>query len=232
MADDAFTPMANRNQPLRPEILNHTRLNLVEHPLAETLLATLRDDRVGAARFGDAAARLAGFLIWEASRDLETEHHTVPGFTGAPVPVRRLVTCPAGVIILRAGEVFANPFRAVFPDAALYHLGIARDEKSLDHQVYSDNVPLLSVSVDRVLILDPMLATGGSIVAAIDRVRRGFDGALDVITLVSAPLGVQTVLERDQRTRVVTAAVDDRLDANGYILPGLGDAGDRFFGTR
>lgn len=231
MAGEAHGPMGARRQPTRSEILAHPRLTLAEHPLADVLLATIRDNRSGPALFGEAASKLATFLLWEACRLFQTVSDTVPGFSGAPVDVRRLETRPAGIVILRAGEVFATPFRAVFPDAPLYHLGIARDEETLDHHVYSNNVPDLSTTTDRVLIVDPMLATGGSITAVIERARQGFSGTIDVVALVSAPLGVQVVLQADEHTRIVTAALDERLDGNGYILPGLGDAGDRFFGT-
>ena len=231
MADKAHSPMGERRQPSRSDVLAHPRLTLIEHPLADTLLAIIRDNRSGPALFGEAASKLATFLLWEACRSFQTAPDAVLGFSGAPVEVRRLETRPAGIVILRAGEVFANPFRAVFPDAPLYHLGIARNEETLAHHVYSDNVPNLSSTTDRVLILDPMLATGGSIAVTIERVRHGFNGTIDVVALVSAPLGVQVVLQADERTRIVTAALDERLDGNGYILPGLGDAGDRFFGT-
>lgn len=231
MTDSVHSPMGERRQPSRSEVLAHPRLTLTEHPLADDLLATVRDNRSGPAVFGEAASKLATFLLWEACRSVQTVQDTVPGFSGAPVEVRRLEARSAGIVILRAGEVFANPFRFVFLDAPLYHLGIARDEETLGHQVYSDNVPDLSNTADRVLILDPMLATGGSIAAAIERVRRGFGGPIDVVALVSAPLGVQVVLRADEGSRVITAALDERLDGNGFILPGLGDAGDRFFGT-
>lgn len=231
MTDSVHSPMGERRQPSRSDVLSQQRLTLAEHPFADDLLATIRDSRSGPSVFGESASKLATFLLWEACGSFQTVRDTVPGFSGAPVDVRRVAERTVGIVILRAGEVFANPFRSVFPDAPLFHLGIARDEETLGHQVYSDNVPELSNTADRVLILDPMLATGGSIVTAIERVRRGFGGPIDVVALVSAPLGVQVVLRADEGLRIVTAALDERLDANGFILPGLGDAGDRFFGT-
>lgn len=232
MTEHAPLSMIIPHQPTREEMLDHPRFRLVEHPLAGELLAILRDSRVGPAGFGDAAAKLAGFLIWETCRSFSTVGDTVPGFSGEPVPVQRLSSQPAGILILRAGDAFANPFRSAFPDAPLYHVGIARDEETLEHRVYIDNIPHLSGTTERVLILDPMLATGGSIVTTIDMLRRGFDGEIDVLTLLSAPLGLKVVLDHDDRTRVLTAALDERLNERGYILPGLGDAGDRFFGTQ
>lgn len=222
--------MAGRRQPAREDVQAHDRLTVVEHPVCDDLLATIRDRRCDAGEFGRAARLLAMFLLWEASRTLQALDADVPGFDGSQVRVRTLAQAPAGISILRAGEVFTGPFRQVFPDAPLFHLGIRRDEATLEHHVYSDT--LSDVPGDRrFMVLDPMLATGGSVTVALERARNAGAGSIDVIALVSAPLGVQTVLEADSEARIITAALDERLNEQGYILPGLGDAGDRFFGT-
>lgn len=223
--------MAGRIQPDRSEVVHSARLSIVNHPVCQDLLASVRDSRSDPAAFGQAASRIASFLLWEACRDLELEPANVPGFSGAPVVVRRLKAAPAGLVILRAGEAFAQPFRALFPGSPLFHLGISRDEDTLTHRVYSDNLSERAASAGKLLILDPMLATGGSVAAAIERARSVYQGDMVIVALVSAPLGVQVALEADERVRIMTAALDERLDENGYILPGLGDAGDRFFGT-
>jgi uracil phosphoribosyltransferase len=137
----------------------------------------------------------------------------------------------AAVTILRAGLVFADSFRRLVPDGPVYQVGAHRDERTLVATVYTENLPAQPGWSDRVLILDPMLATGGSILAAVALVRRTHSGRLSVISLVSAPLGVQDVLSADPTCEIFTAALDERLDDNGYIRPGLGDAGDRSFGT-
>jgi uracil phosphoribosyltransferase len=149
-----------------------------------------------------------------------------------PIDVQTPAERVAGVAILRAGLVFARPFRALFPAAPLHQLGVRRDEASLRADVYTDNLPQQLNSAERVLVLDPMLATGGSICVAIERIRRTHAGRIDVLTLLAAPLGVERVMAHDPTCRVIIAALDEQLDERGYILPGLGDAGDRLFGTQ
>ena len=223
-------PMVGRSQPERDEVLTADRLTVLDHPLVDSLLTTIRDGRSDSASFGRAARQLATFALWEASRTLATETVSVPGFDGSQLQLRTVTSPPAGVSILRAGEVFAAPFRALFPTAPLFHLGIRRDEETLKHHPYVDTISA-PLTAQRVFVLDPMLATGGSVLVAVEHVRRVYAGPLDVIALVAAPLGVQVALASDERVRVFTAALDERLNEQGYILPGLGDAGDRFFGT-
>lgn len=163
MVDRDRGPMGDVRQPARDDVCGHERLTVVRHPVADELLATVRDNGSAPAAFGAAAERLATFLLWEAARDFATTAAYVPGFSGEPIDVRRLADPVAGIVILRAGEVFAGPFRGVFPDTPLFHLGVRRDEATLDHYVYVDNVPNLTGQSDHLLILDPMLATGGSI---------------------------------------------------------------------
>jgi uracil phosphoribosyltransferase len=225
------TPMRGRPQPERARITNHERLRIVDHPLALTLLARLRDQRTGSFEFGAVAGELARLLLWEASHDVELRASRAPNFSGELIEVQRLAERVAGVAILRAGLVFAGPFRALFPDAPLHQLGVRRDEASLRADVYTNNLPAAPGWAERVLLLDPMLATGGSACVAIDRVRRAHAGRIDVLALLAAPLGVERVLEHDTSCRVFTTALDERLDERGYIVPGLGDAGDRLFGT-
>jgi uracil phosphoribosyltransferase len=155
----------------------------------------------------------------------------VPNFAGDIIEVQTLAERVAGVSILRAGLAFAAPFRALYPDAPLHQLGVRRDEVSLRADVYADNLPTTPDWADRVLVLDPMLATGGSACVAIEHVRRTHAGRIDVLALLAAPLGVERVLGYDASCRILTTALDERLDERGYIVPGLGDAGDRLFGT-
>jgi uracil phosphoribosyltransferase len=223
--------MLGRPQPERSQVARHERLSIVSHPLALTLLARLRDRRTGVAEFGAVAEELARLLLWEASRELALTTSHAPNFAGDPVEVQVLAERVAGVAILRAGLVFAGPFRALFPNAPLYQLGIRRDEASLRAEMYADNLPTAPDWAERVLLLDPMLATGGSTCLAIERVRRSHAGRIAVLALLAAPLGVERVLEFDTSCRVFTTALDERLDERGYILPGLGDAGDRLLGT-
>lgn len=231
MENDTNAPMRGKAQPARADVLASPRVVVVENPLSMALLARVRDQRTGIFEFGALATQLASLLLWEACGDVQLEDTEVPNFAGEPITVHRLAERVAGVAILRAGLLFANPFRGILPDAPLHQIGIRRDERSLRAIVYGDNLPESENWADRILILDPMLATGGSVVAALRHVRRSHPGRTDVISLIAAPVGVETVLNADPECRVFTAALDDRLNDQGYIIPGLGDAGDRLFGT-
>jgi uracil phosphoribosyltransferase len=230
MSPDAPTPMADRFQPDRASVKRMEGLTVLDHPLCDDLLAVIRNRNSNSRTFGSAARLLAQFVIWEATRQIRTSTSIVESFEGSEIAARTVDVPPCGLSILRAGEVFSGPFRALFPNAPLYHLGVRRDEETLEHECYLDTVPD-AVSADRILIFDPMLATGGSICVALARLREIYSGSIDVLALVSAPLGVQTVLDAGSDIRVVTAALDERLNSQGFIVPGLGDAGDRYFGT-
>jgi len=230
MSRDAPMPMANRPQPDRETVLVMDRLMVLNHPLCNDLLAVMRDRRSDSRAFGSAASLLAQFVIWEAVRQLRSSPSSVEGFDGSAVAVQTVVQPPAGLSILRAGEIFSGPFRTLFQAAPLYHLGVRRDEQTLQHECYLDTVPD-TIPADRVMILDPMLATGGTMLVAIERVRLSFSGLIDVLALVTAPFGAERVLDVDAGVRIVTAVLDERLNDQGYIVPGLGDAGDRFYGT-
>ena len=225
------SPMRGYRQPDRESVALDSRLRVVENPLSLALLARVRDRRTGIFEFGALATQLAGVLLWEACRDVRLRLTRVPNFAGEMIDVHELAERVAGVAILRAGLLFATPFRGILPDAPLHQLGIRRDEESLRAVVYADNLPETLGWADRVLVLDPMLATGGSVAAAIGRVRRAHAGPVDVLSLIAAPVGAERVLAADADCRIVTCSLDERLNDQGYIVPGLGDAGDRLFGT-
>lgn len=231
VVDDVATPMRGRAQPDRAAVESLARLRIVQNPLSLALLARVRDRRTDIFQFGALSTQLASLLLWEACNDVALAETHVPNFAGKPITVHQLAERVAGVAILRAGLLFATPFRGIMPDAPLHQIGIRRDERSLRAIVYGDNLPTDPDWADRVLILDPMLATGGSAVAALKHIRRSHAGMLVIVSLIAAPVGVETVLNADADVRVITAALDDRLDDRGFIEPGLGDAGDRLFGT-
>jgi uracil phosphoribosyltransferase len=229
---EAHLPMRGRIQPVRAIVAANPRLTIVQNPLSLALLARVRDRRTDIFEFGALATQLASLLLWESCRDIALTETQVPSFAGHQITVHRLAERVAGVAILRAGLLFAAPFRSILPDAPLHQIGIRRDERSLHAIVYSANLPDAPGWCDRVLVLDPMLATGGSIATALEHVRRTHAGRVEVITLIAAPIGVTTVLAADPSCRIFTAALDERLNDQGYIEPGLGDAGDRLFGTK
>ncbi len=231
VVDDVATPMRGRTQPDRAAIESLARLRIVQNPMALTLLARVRDRRTDIFQFGALSTQIASLLLWEACNDVALAETQVPNFAGRPITVHQLAERVAGVAILRAGLLFATPVRNIMPDAPLHQIGIRRDERSLRAIVYGDNLPTEPGWADRVLILDPMLATGGSAVAALKHIRRSHAGKIAIVSLIAAPVGVETVLNADINVRVIAAALDDRLDERGFIEPGLGDAGDRLFGT-
>jgi uracil phosphoribosyltransferase len=205
------------------------QVRVVDHPLAAARLTTLRDGRTDPPTFRAALAELAAMLVYEATRDLGTE----------PVPVRtpvaattghRLVRRPLLVPVLRAGLGMAEAAYGLLPDAGMGFVGLARDEATLQPRAYLESLPA-SLAGRPVLVLDPMLATGGSLVHCCGVLRdRGADD-ITVVCVLAAPEGVARLRAARLGVRLVTAAVDDRLDDRGFIVPGLGDAGDRQFGA-
>ena len=209
---------------------NHPNLQVLEHPLIQDKLARIRDRRTKAGQFRSLVSEVAGLMVFQASRDLplrevdvETPLEKIKAFRlGAPVPI---------VPILRAGIGLADGVMSLMPEARVGHIGLYRDEGSLDPVSYYCKLPE-DVADGPVFLVDPMLATGGSAVAAVQQLRTHGCEDVRLICLVAAPEGVQAIEEGDSKVPIYTAALDRQLDDQGYILPGLGDAGDRMFGTR
>jgi uracil phosphoribosyltransferase len=207
-----------------------SNVSVVEHPLLQHRLTLLRDRTTAGGSFRR-LLREAGLLLgYEATRDLVLE----PVEIATPVAFARgtllrrepLVLAP----ILRAGLALADGLLDLVPDASVAHIGVYRDAQSLAAVEYYFKAP--DRLTDRpCIVLDPMLATGNSAVAALDRLKAAGAGELRLICLLAAPEGLARLAERHPEVRVITAAVDERLNEHGYIVPGLGDAGDRQFGT-
>ncbi|HVM14057.1 MAG TPA: uracil phosphoribosyltransferase [Egibacteraceae bacterium] len=203
-------------------------LTVVDHPLAGHLLAGLRDAATSPERFRHLARRLATVLVLEATRSLATREASVTTpLTGSAV---RLLSAPVvAVPILRAGLGLLDAVTDLLPDVSVGYAGLERDETTLQPSTYYLKVPTLG---DRpVLLLDPMLATGGSATFAARLLKER--GATDVrlVCVVAAPEGVRRMADEHPDIPIITAALDERLDDRGYIVPGLGDFGDRLFGT-
>jgi uracil phosphoribosyltransferase len=205
------------------------RVTIVEHPVLADRLTVLRDERTTHGAFRRALHEASAIVAIEATRDLATRDVTVR----TPLeetPGQRLDGEITVVPVLRAGLAMVEGFLRLLPDARVGHLGMQRDETTLTPRDYFERLPT-DLADAAVFVLDPMLATGGSAVHALDRLREV--GARDVrlTCLVCAPEGIEAVHAKHANVPIYTAAVDDRLDENGYIRPGLGDAGDRVFGT-
>ena len=205
-------------------------LHIVDHPLVIDKLAVLRDQSTPPVLF----RRLVHELTWlagaEATRDLPLRPVTID--TGlAALKTQRLASPPAIISILRAGLGMAEPLQDLIPDAVQGHIGLYRNEETLQPVRYYEHLP--NMTGRQVLLVDPMLATGGSSADAIDMLNAaGIDDAdIRLLVLIAAPEGVRVMAKRHPGVAITAAALDDRLNENGFIVPGLGDAGDRYFGT-
>jgi uracil phosphoribosyltransferase len=209
------------------------RVHVADHPLIAHKLTTLRDERTDSPTFRRLADELVTLLAYEATREVRTVPHEVRTPVAPAVGVRLAQPRPLVVPILRAGLGMLEGMVRLLPTAEVGFLGMVRDESTLVATTYADRLPE-DLSDRQVYVLDPMLATGGTLVATIDLLLQR--GALDVtaICLLAAPEGLERLDarygKRDVAVTVVTAGLDDRLNEKGYIVPGLGDAGDRLYG--
>ncbi len=204
------------------------RLTVVDHPLAGHLLAGLRATDTEPERFRSLTERLAMVLVLEATRHLPTRSASVTTPL-APADVRLLNGNVIAVPILRAGLGLLTAVTGLLPDVQVGYVGLERDEDTLQPVSYYLKVPPLD---DRpVLLLDPMLATGGSASFAASLLRERGSTDLTLVCVVAAPEGIARLTADHPDVRIVTAGVDERLNDVGYIVPGLGDFGDRLFGT-
>ena len=204
-------------------------LHVLDHPLAAHFMTHLRDQTTKPATFRTLAYHLSLLLTIEATRDLETEEKAIETplekVTGRVLAHQPLVVVP----ILRAGLGMVEPFTDLFPDVSVGYVGLERDHETARPRSYYCKLPPLAGC--HVFIVDPMLATGGSASAALTVVKQ--KGATDarLVCIVSAPEGVAEIEQHHPGTVIHTAALDRGLNARKYILPGLGDFGDRLYGT-
>jgi len=207
--------------------------NIIEiaHPLIKHKIGLLREAALSTKNFRELVNELGMLLAYEATTNMLLEDHNVSGWAG-PVRVQRLQGAKITLVpIMRAGLGMLDGVLKLLPAAHISVVGMKRDENTLNPVPYFEH--LASRLYEReVLILDPMLATGGTLIATIDLLKRAGAQRIKGIFLVAAPEGIKALHTRHPDVRLYTAAIDQRLDENGYILPGLGDAGDRIFGTR
>ena len=204
------------------------QVTVVSHPAVSHRLSELRDQRTGRDRFRTLMAEVAMFLAYEALRDLGTATAKVQTPVGSALGVR-VVEEVLVVPILRAGLGMVPGVERVAPECEVAHLGMKRNDDTLDAVCYLDGLPA-SLAGRRVLVCDPMLATGGSLAQACGLIQRRGASAITALCLVASEPGVAAFFARMPQVKVVCAAVDRSLDDRGYIVPGLGDAGDRLFG--
>lgn len=204
-------------------------LKIVEHPIIQHYLALLRERDTSVVEFRRALGKIALFLFYEATRDLPV--HKIQVATPLEKIEGAVIAGKIHLIgILRAALGMIEGIVDHVPNVDVGHIGIYRDEETLAPQRYYSRLPKFG-SGEPVFVIDPMLATGGSMVTAIDIVKKAGANNIVALTLIAAPEGVDYVSRHHPHLTMYTAALDRELNAQGYILPGLGDAGDRQFGT-
>ena len=206
-----------------------TGVTIVDHPLVARHLSVLRDRATPSSDFRRRLSDISMLLLFEALRDLRVREDRIDTpleQTGG----MRLADEIVVIAILRAGLGMTDGALRLIPEARVGHLGMFRDEESLQPVGYYESIPDHAADAE-VVVVDPMLATGGSAVAAFDRLQRDVAGRMRFVCLVAAPEGLQAMQEAHPEVPIWCAAVDRQLDERGYIRPGLGDAGDRIFGT-
>ena len=204
-------------------------VHLVDHPLVHDALVSLRNKHTPPEQFRRAATRISVLLAAEALRDVTTAATTVD----TPIGLASGLRIGADVVVvpvLRAGLGMLDAVLELVPHARVGHIGLQRDELTAIASQYYSKLPA-NLAASYVVMIDPMLATGGSAVAALHLLRRAGAGAIRIICIVAAPEGIALVEGRYPDVLIYTPVVDDRLDERKYIVPGLGDFGDRLYGT-
>lgn len=202
---------------------------VIDHPVIQTKLTELRDYTADHRKFRALLDEIGGLMVYEVTRDWPTQPRPVQ--TPLEKTVGRVLARQVTLVpILRAGLGMADGVLRLLPEARLGHLGVYRDEKTLEPVSYYQKLPP-DIAQTEVLLIDPMLATGGSAVAAIDLIKRSGGRLIRMICIVAAPEGVALVEKHHPDIPIYTPVVDDHLNAHKYIVPGLGDFGDRLYGT-
>ena len=208
-----------------------SKVVVFEHPLIQHKLSIMRDKKTGTKEFRELLSEISMLMVFEVTRDLETEEVEIE----TPICVakcRRLSGKKLGIIpILRAGLGMVDGVTNLVPSAKVGHIGLYRDPKTLEPVEYYCKLPADS-ECRELLVLDPMLATGGSASAAISFIKKRGCNHIRLVNLIAAPEGIARIQKDHPDVDIYVAALDDHLNDHGYIVPGLGDAGDRLFGTK
>ncbi|AKU14186.1 uracil phosphoribosyltransferase [Azoarcus sp. CIB] len=203
----------------------------INHPLVRHKIGLMREADISTKKFRELTAELARLLAYEACQDFALETVTIDGWAG-PVEVERIKGKKVTVVpILRAGLGMLDGVLDMIPSAKVSVVGIARNEETLMPAPYVEKF-VGNLAERMALIIDPMLATGGSMVATVDMLKRAGCRQIRALVLVAAPEGIRLMDEKHPDVKIFTASIDSHLNEHGYIIPGLGDAGDKIFGTK
>ena len=207
------------------------QVKILDHPVIKHKISILRDVNTGSNEFRSLIKEIAMILAYEATKDLELEEYEVETpitrTTGYKLSGKKLGIVP----ILRAGLGMVDGVLEVFPAAKIGHIGMYRDEETLQPIEYYSKLPL-DVEKRDIIVIDPMLATGGSACDAIDKLKEKGCNSIRFLSIIAAPEGVKKLREDHPDVEITVAQLDEGLNDNSYIVPGLGDAGDRLFGTK
>lgn len=206
-------------------------VHVLEHPLIQHKLAILRDKQTGVKEFREAVGEIAALMCYEATRNLPTEEIEIETPV-APAKVRVLSGKKLAIVpILRAGLGMVDTIIDLIPSAKVGHIGLFRDPETHEPVKYYCKMPP-DISERQVFIVDPMLATGGSAAAAITFLKEYGCKNITLMDIIAAPEGIEVIQKEHPDVDIFVAAVDEKLNEHAYIVPGLGDAGDRIFGTK
>lgn len=207
------------------------RVHVLNHPLIQHKLSIMRDKNTGTKEFRELLDEISMLMVYEVTRDLPTEDTEVETPL-VKMKTKTLAGMPIGIVpILRAGLGMVNGIMSLVPNAKIGHIGLYRDPDTLQPVEYYCKLPA-DAQQRLLVVLDPMLATGGSASAAIGFLKKRGCNNIKLVNLIAAPEGVARIQKDHPDVDIFVAAMDERLNSHGYILPGLGDAGDRLFGTK
>jgi len=210
---------------------DYKNVHILDHPLIRHKLAIIRDKNTNTKQFREIVGELATLMAYESFKDVPTQEIEVE----TPLEVTKQTVVKENSIaivpILRAGLGMVDGILTLFPAAKVGHIGLYRDEETLEPQEYYCKLPV-GIENKVVMVVDPMLATGGSACDAIKMLKKRGCKKIKLMSIIAAPVGVEKVAEEHPDVEVYVSTLDRCLNENGYILPGLGDAGDRIFGTK